>query len=477
VSNLAAPAVSSSRLASRDDTAQLRRDDLAHFVHPFTHFDSFKRDGSLVIAEAHGAYVFDSEGRRYLDGVGGLWCMSIGFGEEEMAQAIAAQVRRLNFYSAFVDTTNPPAVQLATKLATLAPGDLNRVFYTCSGTAANDTAVRLIHYYNARRGKPEKRHLISRVGSYHGSTYLAMSLTGRESDRSPHFHYLNDFIHHVSCPYVYRRPAGLSVEQFRDQLVAELEQKILSLGPENVAAFFAEPILGAGGVIVPPPGYHRRTWEVCKKYDVLYVSDEVVTAFGRLGHWFASRDVFGIEPDLIVSGKGISSGYVPLAAIIFSDRIYDVVAAPDAQAWFTHGFTYSGHPVACAAGLKNIEIMESRDICGHIRALGPYFEKRLQSLRELPLVGDVRGSHFMMCTEYVANKQTREVLPDEVNIGKRISDHCEKHGLLIRPLGHLNIMSPPLVMSEAQVDELVAGLAAGIQATADDLVREGHRID
>jgi putrescine---pyruvate transaminase len=474
LSNLAA---SPQRLASRYDTAQIRRDDLAHFVHPFTHFDSFKRDGSLVIAEAHGAHVFDSEGRRYLDGVGGLWCMSIGFGEEEMAQAIAAQVRRLNFYSAFVDTTNPPAVQLARKLAELAPGDLNRVFYTCSGSSANDTAVRLIHYYNARRGKPEKQHLISRIGSYHGSTYLAMSLTGRESDRSPHFRYLSDFIHHVSCPYVYRRPADLSIQQFCDQLVDELERKILSLGPENVAAFFAEPILGAGGVIVPPPGYHRRTWEICKKYDVLYVSDEVVTAFGRLGHWFASQDMFGIEPDIIICGKGISSGYVPLAAAIFSDRIHDVIAAPDPDGWFTHGFTYSGHPVACAAGLKNIEIMESRDICGHIRQIGPYFESRLQSLRELPLVGDVRGSRFMMCTEYVANKKTREVLPEAVNVGKRISDHCEKHGLLIRPLGHLNIMSPPLVMSETQVDELVAGLAAGIRAAADDLVREGHRID
>jgi len=461
----------------RYDTSHLRREDQRHFVHPFTHFDSFRQDGSLVITEGHGAYVSDSQGRRYLDGVGGLWCMSIGFGEEEMAQAIAAQVRRLNFYSAFVDTTNPPAVQLASKLASLAPGDLNRVFYTCSGSSANDTAVRLIHYYNARRGKPEKRHLISRIGSYHGSTYLAMSLTGRESDRSTHFHYLSDFIHHVSCPYVYRRPAGLSIEQFCDQLVDELEQKILSIGPENVAAFFAEPILGAGGVIVPPPGYHRRTWEICRKYDVLYVSDEVVTAFGRLGHWFASRDVFGIQPDIIVSAKGISSGYVPLAAILFSDRVYDVIAAPDPDGWFTHGFTYSGHPVACAAGLKNIEIMERRDICGHIRRTGPYFEQRLQKLRDLPLVGDVRGSHFMMCTEYVANRKTREVLPDGINVGKRISDHCEKHGLLIRPLGHLNIMSPPLVMTETQIDELVAGLSAGIRAAADDLVREGHRID
>ena len=466
-----------SATASNYDTDRIWRDDQRHFVHPFTHFDSFKQEGSLVITGAKGAHITDSRGKRYLDGIGGLWCMSLGFGEEEMAQAVADQIRRLSFYSAFVDTTNPPAVELATKLASLAPGDLNRVFYTCSGSAANDTAVRLIHYYNARRGKPEKRHLISRLGSYHGSTYLAMSLTGRESDRSPHFHYATDFIHHVSSPYVYRRPEGISVAQFCDQLVDELERKILEIGPDQVAAFFAEPIMGAGGVIVPPPGYHQRTWEICKKYDVLYVSDEVVTAFGRLGQWFASKDVFGIEPDLIVSAKGISSGYVPLGAVIFSDRIYEVISSPDPDGWFTHGFTYSGHPVACAAGLKTIEIMEKRDICGHVRKVGPYLEQRLHALKDLPLVGDVRGSHFMMCTEYVADKRTRALLPDGVNIGKRISNHCEARGLIIRPLAHLNIMSPPLVMTEAEVDELVTGLAAGIKAAADDLVREGHRID
>ncbi len=459
------------------EAEQTWRDDKAHFVHPFTHFDSFRRDGSLVITEAKGAYVFDSSGKRYLDGIGGLWCMSIGFGEEEMVEAVAAQSRRLSFYSAFVNMTNSPAVALATKLAQRAPGDLNRVFYTSSGSDANDTAVRLIHYYNARRGMPEKRHVISRIGAYHGSTYLAMSLSGRKSDRSPHFQYITDFIHHVSCPYVYRRPPGMSVAQFCDYLVNELEKKILALGPDKVAAFFAEPILGAGGVIVPPPGYHQRTWDVCKKYEVLYVSDEVVTAFGRLGRWFASKDVFGIEPDIIVSAKGISSGYVPLGAVIFSDRIYEVVAAPDPDGWFTHGFTYSGHPVACAAGLKNIELMERRDICGHIRRLGPYLDQRLHELQGLPLVGEVRGSHFMMCIEYVANKKTREVFTDGVNIGKRISDHCERHGLIVRPLGHLNIMSPPLIMTEAQVDELITGLAAGINATADDLVREGHRLD
>jgi putrescine---pyruvate transaminase len=456
---------------------RLWREDMAHFVHPFTHFDSFKEDGSLMVTEGKGAYVFGANGKRYLDGIGGLWCMSIGFGDPEMVTAIAEQAQRLHFYSAFVNMTNPPAVELATKLAQLAPGDLNRVFYTTGGSEANDTAVRLIQFYNARRGKPGKRHVLSRIGAYHGSTFLAMSLSGRKGDRSPYFQYATDFIHHLSCPYVYRRPQDLSVTQFCDFLVNELEQKILALGPDNVAAFFAEPIMGAGGVIVPPPGYHQRTWEICKKYDVLYVSDEVVTGFGRLGRWFASKDLFGIEPDIIVTAKGISSGYVPLGAVIFSDRIYEVISRPDPDCWFTNGFTYSGHPVACAAGLKNIELMERREICGHIRKIGPYLEKRLGELRHLPLVGDVRGSHFMMCIEYVANKSTRELLSDEVNIGKRISDRCEENGLIVRPLAHLNVLSPPLIMTEAQVDELVWGLRTGIEGVADELVREGHKVD
>jgi putrescine aminotransferase len=456
---------------------RLWREDMAHFVHPFTHFDSFKKRGSLILTEAKGAYIFDSNGKRYLDGIGGLWCMSIGYGEEEMVAAIAEQTRRLSFYSAFVNMTNAPAVDLAAELARLAPGDLNRVFYTTSGSDANDTAVRLMHFYNARRGKPQKRHILSRIGSYHGSTYLAMSLSGRKSDRSPNFQYSTDFIHHLSCPYVYRRPQDLSVAEFCDVLVTELEQKILALGPDNVAAFLAEPIMGAGGVIVPPPGYHQRTWEICKKYDVLYVADEVVTAFGRLGQWFASKELFGIEPDIIVSAKGISSGYVPLGAVIFSDRMYEVISSPDPSCWFTNGFTYSGHPVACAAGLKNIEIMRRRNICGHVRTVGPYLEKRLHELQDLPLVGDVRGSHFMMCIEYVANKKTRELLADGLDIGKRISDHCERNGLIVRPLAHLNVMSPPLIMTEAQVDELVSSLSVGIKAVADELVREGHKID
>jgi adenosylmethionine-8-amino-7-oxononanoate aminotransferase len=463
--------------APSDPAAErLWRQDRDHFLHPWTHFDSFKADGSLVIAEGTGVYVFDSSGKRYLDGIGGLWCVNIGYGNDEMAQAIADQARRLAFFSAFVDTTNPPAAELAAKLAALAPGRLNHVCYTCTGSDANDTAVRLAHFYHARRGKPTKKHLIARIDGYHGSTYLGMSLTGRPGDRSPHFHYISDIVHHVSSPNFYRRPAGMTVAQFCDHLVKELEQTIQAIGPENVAAFIAEPILGAGGVIVPPPGYHRRTAEVCRRHDVLYISDEVVTAFGRLGHFFASKAVFDIEPDIIVTAKGISSGYVPLGATIFSDAIHEVISAPDPDVWFTHGFTYSGHPVACAAGLKNIEIIEREKIREHVRHLGPYFERELAQLKALPLVGDVRGSHFMQCVENVANRETRQPLPDEVNVGKRIADHCQARGLIVRPIGILNVISPPLVMTKQQIDTLIAILRDSILVTADELTREGHRL-
>ncbi|MEZ5775613.1 MAG: aminotransferase class III-fold pyridoxal phosphate-dependent enzyme [Hyphomicrobiaceae bacterium] len=354
--------------------------------------------------------------------------------------------------------------------------NLNHVAFSCSGSAADDSAIRLIHFYFNRKGQPEKRHVISRRDGYHGSTYLGMSMTGRPGDHSPYFHYISDWVHHVSSPNPYRRPEGMSVEEFCDFLVKELEDKILEIGPEKVAAFIAEPILGAGGVIVPPPGYHKRTAEVLKRYDVKLVSDEVVTAFGRVGHWFASHDMFGIEPDVIVAAKGLTSGYLPLAATIISDELYEGMSAPGEDVWFTNGYTYSGHPVACVAGLKNIEIMEREDILGHVRSVGAEFERRVRALADLPIVGDVRGSHFMMCTEYVQDKGRREVFPEGVNIGKRISDACEEVGLIVRPLEHLNILSPPLILSEEEVDLLVGRLEAGIRKVADDLTREGYRI-
>lgn len=447
--------------------------DKAHFVHPWTMFDSFKDEGSLVISEGHGAYVSDEQGNRYLDGVGGLWCTNIGLGREEMADAISAQVRHLAYANPFVDMTNQPAAELASQLAELAPGSLNHVMFGNSGSAAVDTAFRLIQFYQNCRGKHAKKHIISRKEAYHGSTFIGMCIGGKTSDRIPEFDFLTETFHHISCPNYYRAPKGMSEAEYLDSLVQELEDKILEIGPDKVAAFFAEPIMGAGGVVVPPKGYHQRTWAVCKKYDVLYVADEVVTAFGRLGHWFASKDVFGMQPDIILCAKGISSGYLPISAMIFSDEIYDVIAESGQGRYFAHGFTYAGHPVCAVAALKNIEIIKREQILEHVRDIGPYFEEQLATLANSPLVGDVRGSGFMYCLENVARKSTRELFPDDINIGKRISNACEERGLMVRPVGHLNVLSPPLILTHEQIDFIVEKLREAEDVVASELIREG----
>jgi adenosylmethionine-8-amino-7-oxononanoate aminotransferase len=455
------------------DTSSIWKKDRDHFIHPWTDLERFDERGCLVIAEGHGAHVTDSEGRRYLDGIGGLWCVNIGYGRPEMGAALAEQASRLPFYNTFTDTTNPPAAQLAEKLASLAPRRLNHVFFGSGGSDANDTTVRLIHHYFNRLGKPSKKKIISRFGAYHGSTYLAMTLTGVTEDHAD-FDLAPDLVHYVSCPDPYRRPDGTTLDEFRGQLVAEFEAKILELGPDNVAAFFAEPIMGAGGVIVPPPGYHQEMQAVCRRHDVLYVSDEVVTGFGRIGHMLSSEPAFGIDPDVITCAKGITSGYVPLGATLISDEIHDVIRRPsDTQPYLCHGFTYSGHPVSCAAALTNIDILEREHLCEHVRALGPYFEAELARLEDLPIVGDVRGSHFMLCVENVRDKASKALFEEEVRIGDRIAAHCQKRGLLVRPVGHLNILSPPLVIGRAEIDEMVDVLHAGIEATMDDLEREG----
>ncbi|MGO8829707.1 MAG: aminotransferase [Steroidobacteraceae bacterium] len=447
--------------------------DRDHFLHPWTHFDTFKREGSLVLRDGKGAFVTDASGKRYLDGIAGMWCVNIGYGRAEMAQAIADQVLRLSYCNTFVDCTNEPAAELAAKLAEIAPGSLNHVAFSVSGSCANDTAIRLAHYYHSRRGEPGRRMILSRFNSYHGSTYLGMTMGNREGDRSPHFRYIDGLVHHLAAPYAYRRPEGMSEGQFTDQLVAELQAAIRDVGAANIAAFIAEPIQGAGGVVPPPIGYLPRMREILAKHGILYISDEVVTGFGRIGHWFASLDEFGIEPDILVAAKGLTSGYLPLGATIYSDRIHEAISAPDPNAWFTHGFTYSGHPVCCAAALKNIEIIRDENLLGNARTVGDYFEARLKELTALPLVGDVRGRRFMMCVEYVADKSTRAPLPDAANISRRIAQRCEAKGLLVRPLGHLDIISPPLVLTREQCDLLVDTLREAIGEVTRELGREG----
>jgi putrescine---pyruvate transaminase len=447
--------------------------DRRHQLHPYQHFASFDTEGSLVMKSGQGCYVSDEYGKRYFDAVGGMWCTNIGLGREEMAEAIAEQVRNLAYANPFVDMTNEPSSKLAAKLAELAPGDLNRVMFTCGGSTANDLAYRVIRLYQHARGLPGKRHVLSRVDSYHGATFLSASIGAKPEDRIPEFDFVTDWVHHLSSPNQYRAPdPNMTAEAFCDYLIDEMERRIIAIGADKIAAYYAEPILGVGGVIVPPADYNRRTWELCQQYDILYVADEVVTAFGRLGCWFVSKDRFDVQPDIITCAKGLSSGYLPLGAAIISDRIYDVMANDD-ERFLAMGLTYSGHPVSCAAALKNIEIIEREKLFDNVNDVGPYFEKQLHTLLDLPIVGDVRGEKLMMCVVNVQDKASKAFFPAEVNIGKRISNHAEKLGLLVRPIGDLNIMSPPLTMSRNDVDFIVTTLRSAIELTLDDLRSEG----
>ena len=455
------------------DSGLIWEKDRKHLLHPFTHFDSFKIEGSMIVAEANGCMIKDSNGNEYLDGLGGMWCVNVGYGRSEIADVMAEQARQLAYANPFVDMTNAPAAELAAKLAELAPESLNHVFFSLSGSCANDTAIRLAHFYHARRGEPKRKHIISRMNSYHGSTYLGMSMGNRVGDRGPNFHYISDIIHHLSAPYPYRRPEGMTEEQFTDFLVDEFKAKINQLGKENIAAFIAEPIQGSGGVVVPPKDYLKRMAAVARENGILFIADEVVTAFGRLGHWFASKDIFDFEPDMIVCAKGLTSGYLPLGATIYSDAIHEAISAPDPDVWFAHGFTYSGHPICCAVGLKNIEIIEREGLLENAIIVGDHFENRLRELETLPLVGQVRGKRLMMCVEYVANKETKVQHDEDINISKRISNVCELNGLLVRPIGHLDVMSPPLTLSMKQADFIVNTLGNAIEDVAQDLKREG----
>lgn len=443
--------------------------DKRHSLRPWVHFDTFKENDALIIAKGKGAWLEDMEGRKYLDAIGGMWCTNIGLGSEEMADAIADQVRDLAYSSTFTDMTNAPSARLAAKIAELAPGDLNRVHLTTGGSTAVDSAYRLIQYYQRSRGKPEKCHIIARHQAYHGSTYASMSIGHKASDRAPEFTYIENTIHHLSAPYFYRAPEGMDEAAFTRFLIAEFEDKIHELGADKIAAFFAEPIMGAGGVIVPPDGYFAGMAAVCREHDILFVADEVVTAWGRVGHWFASEDEFGVVPDVITTAKGLSSGYLPIGAMIYSDRIHEVIAEDGKDRWYTSGFTYSGHPVSSAAALKNIEIIERDNLLEHSRDIGTYFEERLQSLYDLPTVGNIRGRKMMMCVENVADKDTRALLPDEVNIGKRVANVAEKLGLIVRPIGHLNVMSPALIVDRGEIDYIVENLGKAIEQVSSEL--------
>ncbi len=455
-----------------DTNADLAALDHAHNLHPWNQMQG--STDRRVIVKGDGLLLWDDQGNRYLDAVGGLWCTQIGLGRTEMAQAIGDQAQRLAFSSTFVDMSNGPAALLVAKLAELAPGDLNRVHLTTGGSTALDSAFRMVAFAQASMGRPGKTHVIARQHSYHGSTFAAMSMGMRDGDRAPEFRYLSDGISHVNAPHQYRPPDGAEGD-LTDWLVAEFEAEIDRIGADRVGAFFAEPIQASGGVLVPPDDYLRRMKEVCDRHDILLVADEVVTAFGRLGHWFASESVYDVIPDMICCAKGLSSGYQPIGALIFSDRIWEAMASEDR--WYTSGFTYSGHPVACAAALKNIEIIEREELLANALTMGDVFQSALAPLADLPLVGDVRGKVLLGCVEFVANKVTKALLPDEIDIGHRIADAAEGQGLMVRPIGHLNVMSPALTIDELQISFIAETLETVIKTVADDLTRLRFKLD
>jgi len=410
-----------------------------HLIQPWESLEHLGKESRTVIDRTEGVYVYDAEGRRMIDGPAGMWCVQIGHGRREMAEAIARQAMQLPYQSPWY-TTTAPAAELAEIIAHYAPGDLNHVFFTTGGSTAVDSALRFVAFYNNFLGRPLKKQIISRAGAYHGSTWLSASCSGKERDRN-HFDFATDIVTLIGAPNPYRRPSGMSVEAFCDAKVKELEDKILEIGPDRVAAFIAEPIQASGGVIVPPAGYLRRCLEVCRRYDVLYISDEVVTGFGRLGAMFASEAVLGIVPDIIIFAKGVSSGYVPLGGFVISESVLAQVSGPKAKgAVFSNGYTYSGHPVACAAALANIAIIEREGLLDHVREIAPYFQERLAELADLPLVGEVRGMGLMVCIECVANQDGRDLLSLDTEVGNRIDAHCQRLGLIVRPIYHMCVM-------------------------------------
>ncbi|MBT4526106.1 MAG: aminotransferase [Deltaproteobacteria bacterium] len=453
-------------------TKKIRERDNRHFLHPWEDMGYHGHNERTAAISCEGIYLYDSDGKKLIDGPGGMWCTQIGYGRKEMVEAIAEQAAKLPYFSPF-NLTCDVSAQLAEKVASLTPGDLNTVFLTTGGSTAVDTALRLMMFYNNFRGRPEKKITISREDAYHGSTYLSATVSGKFRDKN-YQDAADDLVKFISSPNPYRRSKEMTEQEFRDAKVQELEDTILELGPDKVGAFIAEPILASGGVVVPVPGYHRMCLDVCRKYDVLYISDEVVTGFGRLGYWFASEPVFDIQPDIITSAKGLTSGYLPLGACIVSDRLMKEMGGEKAEgAVFSNGYTYSGHPVSCAAALKNIEIMENEKILEHVREVSPHFLNRLQELRDIPIVGDVRGQGLMACVECELKKDEESPLELDYKMGLRIDNHCQKLGLMVRPVVNMNVMSPPLIITKTQIDEMVDILREGIIRAMKDLEQEG----
>ncbi|SDY42511.1 aspartate aminotransferase family protein [Pseudomonas sp. NFIX28] len=430
------------------------QNDLSSLIHPYTNLAQHQEVGPFVIAGGDGVRVFDDQGNAYIEAMSGLWSVALGFSEKRLVDAAVEQFKQLPYYHSFSHKTHAPAAALAAKLAELAPGDLNHAFFTNSGSEANDSVVKVVWYVNNAQGKPNKKKFISRQQAYHGTTVASASLTG-----IPSIH--RDFdlpaipVHHLTCPNFYRfaRP-GETEEAFSARLANELERYILAEGPETIAAFIGEPVIAAGGVIPPPQGYWAAIQAVCKRYDILVVIDEIVTGFGRLGTMFGAQ-LYDIQPDIMVLSKQLTSSYQPLAALLVSDAIHDVLVSQSQRLGaFVHGLTTSGHPVATAVALENIRIIEERDLVGHVQRLAPVFQHRLRAFENHPLVGNARGVGLMGGIELVADKSTRQPFAQPGALGSYLFKQAHKHGLIIRAIYDTIAFCPPLITTQDDVDAI-----------------------
>ncbi|MDR6634765.1 adenosylmethionine-8-amino-7-oxononanoate aminotransferase [Phyllobacterium sp. 1468] len=442
-----------------------------HLVQPWPYAGEIGAEARSLISGGEGIYITDGEGKRLIDGPAGMWCVNVGHRREELARVMYDQAMQLSYNTPWY-TMNEPSAVLAERIAAYAPGDLNHVFFTTGGSTAVESALRFMQFFNNARGRSEKKLILSRGGAYHGSTYLSASLNGRPRDRD-WMDGADELVVKLSSPDAFRRPKGMSVAAFADMLVAEFEATVLRVGADKIGAFIGEPVQASGGVILPPENYLRRIRKICRDNEILFIADEVVTAFGRLGHVFASQDVFDIDPDIITFAKGVTSGYFPLGGMVISERLLEELRRSNhPTAMYAHGLTYTSHPVGCAVALTNLDLLEN-GILTHAQNVAPYFQQQLKTLEDLPLVGEVRGIGLMACVECVADRESKNPLQLDTNVGMRIDRHCHELGLLVRPLINMCVMSPPLVITRDQIDDMVGILREGISRTMDDLRHEG----
>lgn len=449
--------------------------DVATTLHPYTNLKTHQSEGPLVIAGGRGVFVQDERGKEYLEALAGLWCVSLGFSEPRLVEAAHRQMQRLPYYHTFAHKAHDTGIELAERLLSIAPVPMSKVFFVNSGSEANDTVVKLVWYYNNALGRTQKKKIISRTKAYHGVTVATASLTGLPNNH-------RDFdlpianVLHADCPHYYRFSSpGETEEAFATRMAESLEQRILKEDPGTVAAMIAEPVMGAGGVILPPATYWEKIQAVLRKYDVLLISDEVICGFARTGHMWGTT-TYGMQPDMLTCAKALSSGYLPIAAVMVSSRIYDaLVSESEKIGVFAHGFTYSGHPVPSAVALETLKIYEERDILGHVRKVAPRMQEGLRRFASHPLVGETRGVGLLGAIELVADKSTKAPFDPKLGAGAFLAKRAHHHGLIIRPIGDTIAFCPPLIVNEGEIDLMFDRFSRALDDTAAYIAADDRR--